>query len=457
MAMTLPKDFHWGAATASYQVEGAASDDGKGPSIWDVFCKKEKAIRDGNSGDVACDHYHRYKEDVALMKQIGLNAYRLSISWPRVVPSGTGAANEKGLAFYDRLIDELLASGITPFVTLFHWDYPQDLFTRGAWQSADSPQWFADYTQLIAKRLGDRVTHWMTFNEPQCIVGLGHGAGVHAPGLKLPRADQAQVAHNLLLSHGRAVQTLRASCKSKPAIGFANSTGVAFPHSDSPQDVQAARDNIASFDPKYPFWSNAIYGDPIFFGKYPEGLLQAMGNDAPPIGPSDMATINQPLDFYGLNIYQGGEYRAGDDGKPLEVQRPPGFPLTAMPWPVTPQALYWGPRFLAERYKVPIYITENGLANPDWIETDGKVHDPQRIDFTRRYLRELRRCASDGIDVRGYFHWSIMDNFEWAEGFTKRFGMIHIDYTNQKRTPKDSADWYAKVIASNGATLDLGT
>ncbi|HMB96818.1 MAG TPA: GH1 family beta-glucosidase [Tepidisphaeraceae bacterium] len=454
MAMTFPKDFVLGAAAASYQVEGAAYEDGKGLSVWDVFCKKDKAIRDGYSGDVSCDHYHRYKDDVALMKQIGLKAYRFSVSWPRVLPGGAGAVNEKGISFYDRLVDELLASGITPFLTLFHWDYPQDLFKRGGWQSADSPQWFADYAQIIAKRLGDRVTHWMTLNEPQCTVALGHGSGNHAPGLKLDRKGQLQVLHNILLSHGRAVQVLRASCKAQPTIGCAVVGSVDYPHSDSKEDVEAARSSTMSTSAKSFGWSNTMYADPVCLGDYPAEAFSALGQDMPKIGQRDMETIHQPMDFYGVNIYQGNEYRAGEDGKPTEVKRTAGYPLTAMPWPVTPQALYWGPRFLYERYKLPIYVTENGMANPDWIATDGKVHDPQRIDFTRRYLRELRRCASDGIDVRGYFHWSIMDNFEWAEGFTKRFGMIHVDYTNQKRTLKESADWYSQVIKTNGASLD---
>jgi beta-glucosidase len=453
MAMMFPKNFVWGAASASYQVEGAAYEDGKGPSVWDEFCKKEKAIKEGNTGDVACDHYHRYKEDVAMMKQIGLKAYRLSISWPRVLPGGTGAVNEKGLAFYDRLIDELLAAGVTPFVTLFHWDYPQELFTRGGWQNADSPQWFADYAQVIARRLGDRVTHWMTLNEPQCTVTLGHGSGVHAPGLKLDRKGQLQVLHNLLLAHGRGVQTLRASCKSKPTIGWAAVGVVKYPHSDDPRDIEAARLATMSVSERW-LWNNTMYADPVCLGKYPEDGLKEMGGDMPKIGPRDMQIIHQPMDFYGANIYQGDEFRAGADGLPVQVKRAPGFALTAMPWPVEPLALYWGPRFLAERYKLPIYVTENGMANDDWIAIDGKIHDPQRIDYTRRYLRELRRCVDDGIDVRGYFHWSIMDNFEWAEGFTKRFGLIHVDYTNQKRTPKDSADWYTQLIKTNGAALD---
>jgi beta-glucosidase len=453
MAMTFPKDFVWGAASASYQVEGAAYEDGKGVSVWDVFCKKEKAIKEGNTGDVACDHYHRYKEDVGLMKQLGLKAYRLSISWPRVIPSGAGAVNEKGFAFYDRLIDELLAARITPFVTLFHWDYPQDLFTRGGWQNADSPQWFADYAQVVAKRLGDRVTHWMTLNEPQCTVTLGHGSGIHAPGLKLDRKGQLQVLHNVLLSHGRGVQTLRASCKSKPSIGWAAVGVVRYPHSDDPRDIEAARAAMMSVDQRY-LWNNTMYGDPVIFGKYPDDGVRIAGADMPKIGPHDMEIIHQPMDFYGANIYQGDEFRAGPDGLPVQVKRAPGFPLTAMPWPVEPHSLYWGPRFLAERYKLPIYITENGMANDDWIALDGKVHDVQRIDYTHRYLRELRRCADDGIDVRGYFHWSIMDNFEWAEGFTKRFGMIHVDYENQQRTLKQSADWYSQVIKTNGAALD---
>jgi beta-glucosidase len=448
--MSFPKDFVWGAAAASYQIEGASAEDGKGPSVWDAFCRVEGAVREGHTGDVACDHYHRYRDDVALMKSIGLRAYRLSISWPRVIPDGAGAVNEKGLAFYDRLIDELLRAGIAPWVTLFHWDYPHALYARGGWLNPDSPQWFADYTQVIAKKLSDRVQHWMTLNEPQCFIGLGHQAGIHAPGLKLGWADVLRAAHHSLLAHGRAVQTLRAACKAKPTIGWAPVGITKYPPTDSREDIEAARRATWSASSERSLWNNSLFSDPVCLGKYPDDALKFWGDKMPRFDADDLRTMHQPLDFFGVNIYHGDPVRAGPDGNPQPVPRPPGYGMTAMHWAVEPRALYWGPKFFAERYKLPIVITENGMANCDWVALDGKVHDPQRVDFTRRYLRELKRAISDGIDVRGYFHWSVMDNFEWAEGYRQRFGLVHVDYATQQRTPKDSAAWYGEVIRTNG-------
>jgi beta-glucosidase len=447
------KDFVWGAAAASYQIEGAASEDGKGASVWDAFCRKEGAVHEGHSGDVACDHYHRYRDDVAIMRQIGLKAYRLSISWPRVMPAGTGSVNEGGLAFYDRLIDELLGANVTPYVTLFHWDYPHELYCRGGWLNPESPRWFAEYARVIASRLSDRVKHWITLNEPQCFIQLGHQVGMHAPGVKLPWADVLRTAHHALLAHGRAVQTLRETCKTRPTLGWAPVGVVKYPASDSSADVDAARAAMWSAGERS-LWNNAFFSDPVCLGHYPDDALRAWGADMPRFTPDEMKTIAQPVDFYGVNIYQGDAVRAGDDGKPARVPRPPGHPITAFHWPVEPRSLYWGPKFIAERYRLPIMITENGMANTDWIAADGKVHDPQRIDFTRRYLRELHRAIDSGVDVRGYFHWSIMDNFEWAEGYKQRFGLVYVDYATQKRVPKDSAAWYAQVIARNGANLD---
>jgi beta-glucosidase len=292
----------------------------------------------------------------------------------------------------------------------------------------------------------------MTLNEPQCTVALGHQTGAHAPALKLSPPEQLRVMHHLLMAHGRAVQMLRSACKSKPTIGWAPVGEVAYPHSHSQEDLEAAQRKAMSSGRS--FWTNTMFSDPVCLGHYPEDGLRAWGSDMPAVSSADLETIHQPLDFYGLNIYQGRPVRAAADGSPVEVPRPPGYPITAMPWPIEPLSLYWGPRFIYERYKLPVYITENGMAGIDWVATDGKVHDDHRIDFTKRYLRELRRAIEDGIDVRGYFHWSIMDNFEWAEGYTKRFGLIHVDYTNQKRTPKESTWWYQRVIATNGAALD---
>jgi beta-glucosidase len=451
--MTFREDFVWGAAAASYQVEGAAEADGKGPSVWDMLCRVPGAIFNGQTGAVACDHYHRYREDVALMRAIGLQAYRLSISWPRVLPEGTGAPNPAGLGFYDALVDALLAAGITPYVTLFHWDYPYALYCRGGWLSPHSPAWFADYTRLVVERLSDRVRHWMTLNEPQVFIGVGHHDGRHAPGMKWALPEVLQAGHHVLLAHGRAVQVIRAVAKQPPIIGFAPVGTVAMPASDSPADVDAAR--AATFSAgAYPVGGNTWWADPLFFKQYPADALAAVGAAAPRVRSGDFDVIAQPIDFYGTNIYQGYYVRAGAEGQPERLPFPPGHAMTAFYWYVTPDSLYWGPRFLQERYGLPIIITENGLANADWVAADGCVHDPQRIDFTRAYLRALRRAAAGGVDVRGYFHWSILDNFEWAEGYRQRFGLIHVDYATQQRTLKDSAHWYRTVIASNGAALD---
>ena len=451
--MSFPKGFVWGAATASYQVEGAAGEDGKGLSVWDMMCRKEGAIWNGHTGDVACDHYHRYKEDVALMKQIGLYACRFSISWPRVIPEGIGAANPKGLEFYDRLVDELLGADIVPFVTLFHWDYPYELYCRGGWLNPDSPQWFAEHAGVVVEALSDRVVHWMTLNEPQCFIGLGHSDGVHAPGDKLGFAQVLRAAHHALLAHGRAVQAIRSNARVASQVGFAPVAMVKFPATDRPEDIEAARSAMFSITERTCF-NNTWWLEPVLRGRYPEDGLELFGAAVPQIRDGDMETICQPLDFFGTNVYQGTPVRADEHGQPQVVPHPVGHPLTAFRWPVTPEALYWAPRLFWERYGLPIFITENGMSNVDWVSLDGKVHDPQRIDFLNRYLLQLRKAIEDGVDVRGYFQWSIMDNFEWAEGYKQRFGLIYVDYPTQKRIMKDSAHWYREVIASNGASLD---
>ena len=453
--MSFRNDFVWGAAAASYQIEGAWNEDGKGLSVWDMLTRQKGSIWEGNTGNVACDHYHRYKEDVALMAEIGLQAYRLSVSWPRVMPQGTGAVNAAGIGFYDRLVDELLAKGIEPWVTLFHWDYPYDLFLRGGWLNPDSSQWFADYTAAVVDRLSDRVSHWMTLNEPQCFIGLGHlgGEHSHAPGLRLGLHEVLIAAHNCLLAHGRAAQTIRARARKTPVIGWAPVGVTYYPATDSAADITAAREATLSVYGDN-FWNNTWFGDPVVLGRYPEQGLKAYGDAVPKVKPGDFDIIKQPVDFYGLNIYSGTPIKAGPDGKPVVVPFPPGHPHTHFVWKRSPDALYWGPKILGDHYKLPVVITENGLSNCDWVSLDGKVHDPQRIDFLRRYLLALRSAASDGVDIRGYFQWSIMDNFEWAEGYKHRFGLIHIDYETQKRTLKDSAFWYRNVIRTNGESLD---
>jgi len=448
--MPFRDDFVWGVAASAYQIEGAATTDGRGPSIWDTFCQQPGAVWNGQSGDTACDHYHRYRDDVGLIKQIGARAYRLSVSWPRVMPQGRGAVNQKGLDFYSRLVDALLAAEITPYATLFHWDSPQALYDAGGWLNRESAAWFADYTAVVVDRLSDRVSNWMTMNEPQVFIKYGHGDGINAPGLKLPLAQQLLAGHHALLAHGLAVQVLRARSKQPARVGFAPVCVVKYP--SAPRDIDAAR--AATVGVTQPdLWNNSWWNDPVLKGKYPADGLALYGAAVPATQKGDLATIHQPLDFLGLNIYEGQPVHAGPGGVAVATPRPVGHPLTAFRWPVEPESLYWGPRFMHERYGLPIYITENGLSNIDWVSLDGKVHDPQRIDFTQRYLRALRRASEDGVDVRGYFHWSLMDNFEWAAGYKERFGLIHVDFETQKRTLKDSAHWYRGVIESNGGTV----
>ncbi len=453
--MTFSKEFVWGAAAASYQIEGAALEDGKGLSVWDKFAHTEGKVFDGHTGDVACDHYHRYKDDVALMKVIGLHAYRASISWPRVLPEGIGTVNEAGLDFYDRLVDELLQRDIQPYITLFHWDFPYSLYCRGGWLNRDSSDWFAEYTSIVVGKLGDRVAHWMTFNEPAVFVNLGHLIGVHAPGDKLQFDQILRMAHHVLLAHGKSVQVIRSLSSSNVQVGAALVSPIGIPATPAAEDIEAARSFM--FDIRnHQTWYHSWWADPMILGRYPETGIRLFGDAMPDGLLDDMETIHQPLDFYGVNIYSGVTVRAGEGGIPVVAPAAMGAPLTAFHWDITPEALYWGPRFLWERYQLPILITENGLSNSDWISLDGEVHDLQRIDFTRRYLLHYQRAAADGVSLKGYFHWSIMDNFEWAEGMKHRFGLIYVDYQTQERMLKDSAYWYRNVIATNGASLADG-
>jgi beta-glucosidase len=445
-------DFTWGAAAASYQIEGAAYADGKGLSVWDIFCQQPGKVAGGDSGDRACDHYYRYEDDVRLMRELGLQAYRLSIAWPRVLPEGVGTVNLKGLDFYDRLVDCLLRHDIQPWVTLFHWDYPYDLYCRGGWLNRDSADWFADYTRIIIDKLSDRVQHWMPHNEPQCFIGLGHQQGEHAPGLKLGFSEVLLANHHALLAHGKSVQVIRAHAQLSPQIGTALVGIVAIPDTDSPEDIEAARQATLSVKAKN-CWNNTWFADPILRGEYPADGLQLFQAHLPQIRDGDLATMHQPLDFYGLNIYQGYTVKAKANGMPALVAPIVGAPQTTMDWPITPEALYWGPKFIYERYQLPIVITENGMANSDWVHTDGQVHDPQRIDFLQRYLGAYGRAIASGVKAKGYFLWSVLDNFEWAYGYQKRFGIVHVDYSTQKRTPKDSAYWYKHIIASQGESL----
>ena len=449
--MGFAKDFVWGAATSSYQIEGTVRDSGKGQNIWDVFTKEPGRVYEGHTGDIACDHYHRFREDVAYMKELGLKGYRFSIDWSRVLPEGTGKVNEKGIDFYNALIDELLEQGIEPYITLYHWELPYEIYKRGGWMNPEIVEWFGQYARLVAERFSDRVKYFFTLNEPQCFVGLGFLQGCHAPGVKAPLRDTFEMAHNALKAHGRAVQMLRAYGKQNVQIGYAPTSGMCYPEKETPKDIEAARKALFALpdDLSNWTWNVSWWSDPVILGKYPEEGMKKYEKYLPVITDEDMKLISQPIDFYGQNIYNGRCIRMGTDGRPEEVRRPAGFPKTATNWPVTPEALYWGPKFLYERYRKPIYITENGMACHDTVSQDGKVHDPNRIDFLARYLKNLKRAAEE-IDIRGYFQWSLMDNFEWDKGYAERFGIIYVDFETQERIWKDSAYWYRDLIRRNG-------
>lgn len=454
--MGFKKDFIWGGATASYQVEGAAYEDGKGLNIWDIFCKDGGHIYENQTGDAACDQYHRYKEDVAIMKELGLKAYRFSVNWARILPEGTGKVNEKGLAYYDNLVNCLIENGIEPYMTLYHWDLPYALHQKGGWLNPQSPEWFYEYAKLMAAHFSDRVSHFFTFNEPQCTVGLGYVTGEHAPGLKVGPYDYFSIWHNVLKAHGRGVQAIREAAVRPVEIGMAPCGALYYPATDSKEDIEAARKanfSLPEADIRAVSWDVAFCADPVFLGQYPEDIMKSFGQYFPKNAEKDLELISQPLDFYGQNMYNAVPVRADENGNPVRVDRYPGFPKTAIQWPVTPEVLYWAPKFLYERYQKPFYVTENGMSSHDWVSLDGKVHDASRVDFMHRYLREFKKAAADGVDLRGYFAWSLMDNFEWAYGYSERFGMVYVDYQTQKRTVKDSGLFYKNVIASNGEIL----
>ena len=344
--MSFPKGFVWGAAAAAYQIEGAARDDGKGLSVWDMFCKRPGSVKNGDTGDIACDHYYRYKEDVGLMKEIGLKAYRMSLSWPRIIPDGFVQVNEKGFVFYDRLVDELLSCGITLYITLFHWDYPYELYKRGGWLNPDSPKWFQEYTRVVVDRLSDRVTNWMTLNEPQCFIILGHYDGVHAPGFKLDKKDLFQAIHNSLLAHGRSVEAIRKYSKRPCQIGYAPCGIVFFPDTNSDDDIHAAKTAMFSCR-EHTLWTNTWWMDPVYLGRYPEDGYKYYEQWLPEIKQDDFAVISQPLDFFGCNIYYGTRVRSNGTGYE-EVKRETGYAQTSTKWAVTPEALYWGPKLFYE-------------------------------------------------------------------------------------------------------------
>lgn len=453
--MGFSKDFIWGAATASYQVEGAAFEDGKGLSVWDRFSHTPGKVFEGHTADVSCDHYHLLEKDLDLMAALGIRNYRFSVSWPRLLPEGTGHVNEKGVAFYDRVIDGLLKRGIRPFMTLFHWDYPIALQQRGSWENPDSPKWFEEYAALCAQRFGDRVRDFIPFNEPQCFIGLGYCAGVHAPGLRLPPAASVPMSHNVLLANGKAVDVLRQTVRDAK-ISYAPCGDLMMPLTGSEEDIAAARKAYfhVSEDEERWFWNISWWSDPVMLGEYPQQGLALYERFLPKGWENDLSAIHRKLDYYGQNIYNGRFVKAAQNGRGWEqVPHLPGIAKTASDWPITPDCLYWGPRFLYERYKTPILITENGMASHDAVSLDGKVHDPARENYLHRHLLALKRAAEEGIDVAGYFQWSLFDNFEWAKGFSERFGMVYVDYQTQERIPKDSSGWYLGVMKSNGGNL----
>ncbi|MGN1481547.1 GH1 family beta-glucosidase [Porcipelethomonas sp.] len=451
--MDFGKNFIWGAATSSYQVEGGAYEDGKGLNIFDTFCQIPGRIDNNDNGDTACDHYHRWKDDIALMKEIGLKAYRFSLNWARILPEGTGKVNPKGIEFYNNIIDELLKNNIEPFVTLYHWDLPLELDKRGGWRNPDIVKWFYEYAKVAAENFSDRVTHFMTINEPQVILGLGYQSGRIAPGLKLTTSELLEASHNLLKAHGAGVAALRIYGKQPLKIGYAPCGNMNIPASEKPEDIEAARKSMFSFDsPDMAPGSLVWFNDPVFFGKYPEHEYEICEKFMPEITDSDMKLISQPLDFIGHNVYWGHTVAAAGDS-PKIVSDPGGFRHAPCNWPVTPDCLYWGTKFLYERYKKPIFITENGKSCYDTVSPDGHIHDTERIDYINGYLKGLKKSINEGTDVAGYFHWSLMDNFEWAYGYTERFGLIHVDYKTLKRTLKDSAYRYSEIIKTNGSDL----
>jgi beta-glucosidase len=449
--LRFPAGFWWGAATAAYQIEGAVTEDGRIPSIWDTFSATPGNVADGDTGATATDHFHRYAGDVAIMAELGLAAYRFSIGWPRVRTAG-GGVNPAGLAFYDRLVDEILGAGIKPVATLYHWDLPQELEDAGGWTNRDTAEHFADYAQAVAERLGDRISMWNTLNEPWCSAFLGYGSGAHAPGHTDHTAALA-AAHHLLLAHGRAVPRLRAAAPGVP-VSIALNAGVARPLSPDPADVDAARriDGLL----------NRIFLDPLLRGAYPADVQADTGavTDWSFVRDGDLDLIGAPIDALGVNYYQPDLVGAangtpGPTGSPyptgeLVRHHPTPGPVTDMGWPVDPTGLREVlTRIRADYGDVPVYVTENGAAYPDRVE-DGRVHDTDRIDYLHSHLAAAHEALSAGVDLRGYFVWSLLDNFEWAYGYAKRFGIVHVDYTTQVRTLKDSAHWYRGVIAAGG-------
>jgi beta-glucosidase len=447
-AYQFPDGFLWGSATAAFQVEGAATEDGRGPSVWDTFTKKPGAIANGDNADVACDHYHRYREDIGLMKQLGLHAYRFSVSWSRIFPEGTVPHNPKGLDFYNRLVDALLAAGIQPWMTLFHWDLPQALEDRfGGWESKECAHAFADYAAFMARHLGDRVAGIYTINEFSCFLDKGYGADPEdfAPGKHTSRKILNQARHHAVYGHGLAVQAIRAATPRPVRIGLAENAVPSIPILETPEHIAAAREAFRE--------KNGMFLTPIFEGAYHPAYLEAQGGDAPVFTEEELQAISTPLDFLGLNVYAGSYVRHDPDapGGWADVPCDEHYPRMHIYWlTIAPSALYWSPRHAADLWNpAALYITENGCPNPDRPDEHNAIMDTGRVMFLQQYLMHAHRCAAEGYPLKGYFLWSLMDNFEWALGYTKRFGIHYTNYETLERLPKLSAEYYRHVIANN--------
>ncbi len=448
-----PEDFEWGVATAAYQIEGAVNEGGRKLSVWDTFSATPGKVKNGDTGAIACDHYHRYPSDVELMAKLGVKHYRFSIAWSRIIPDGRGTVNEEGVDFYKRLVDCLHDNGITPHATLFHWDSPQaleDLY--GSWLSREMAFDFADYVTAVVKRLGDRITHWMTINEIPCFTHMGYGVEVdpvHAPGKQVSNKKEVwQTSHHALLAHGMGCQAIRTESPKQCKVALVDNFGVTVPITESPSNIIAA---------KKAFHTNAQNGGIIFpalTGAYSPAMLDMLGKDAPEIQPGDLEIIHQPLDAIGLNIYTGTYVRAADNERGYEfLNFPSNYPRMNMPWlHILPESIYWGIRHIREtlgRDDLPVFISENGCAVDDEVNANGEIIDTDRIMYLRQYLKSAHRAINEGYPLKGYYQWSMMDNFEWSWGCSRRFGITYVDYSTQKRIPKASFDWYAECIRQN--------
>ena len=453
MTYTFPANFQWGVATAAYQIEGAAQVEGRLPSVWDAFSTTPGRVLNGDTGQIACDHYRRYEDDIRLMADLGVKHYRFSVAWPRIVPAGRGTVNAAGLDFYHRLVDRLLEHGITPHATLFHWDSPQALEDRyGSWRSREMAKDFADYVTVVVKALGDRVTHWMTLNEIFCFTHMGYAVDAippHAPGTTVTSSQTVwQTSHHALLAHGLGCQAIRAASPQTCSVSLVDNFLATVPVIETPENIAAAHDSFHTVG------TNGGIIFPALTGEYSPALLEKLGDQAPDIEAGDLETIHQPLDAFGFNIYSGVYVRATDKPTGYEVLPfPKGYPRLHMPWlHIVPESLYWGIRHISEtlqRPELPIFISENGCAAQDEVTDQGEVLDLDRIQYLRQYLQAAHRALSEGYPLQGYFLWSFMDNFEWAYGYDRRFGITYIDYATQQRIPKASFHWYRECISQN--------